>query len=172
MPKIDPITGCSVLTFPEFLQAEAKREGKEAHEIMQELYQDMEDADNETRKDYHQNALKYLQQEAKELLDCWTEDIKYQGEIHEYNRWDSQAQKDVTVRQVYDAGPRPPQPTKLLEVIDVQFSSTFRSSQSLIKAKCEADDGKVYIYTLVRGDYAGSFYEPPNADVDLKWEST
>ena len=42
MPKIDPITGCSVLTLPEFVAQEAKKEGKEPHEFMEEFYQEIE----------------------------------------------------------------------------------------------------------------------------------
>lgn len=41
MPKIDPITGCSVMTLPEFIIGEAKKEGKEPHELMDEMYEEI-----------------------------------------------------------------------------------------------------------------------------------
>lgn len=170
MPRKDPITGCNVMTLPEFIQGEAVREGKEPHEIMDEIFNVIEDDNEKIRKDYRINALKYLQEEAKELLYCWTEDSKSNGQVMEYNRFDFKTDQYVTDRRVYDAGPRPPQPVKLVEVITADFSQNFRSSKSKIVAKCEADDGKLYQYTLCRGDSSGSFYEPPDSDIDLQWE--
>ena len=41
MSKIDPITGCSVMTIGEFWASEAKKEGKEVAEVMCDFYDDM-----------------------------------------------------------------------------------------------------------------------------------
>ncbi len=170
MPRIDPITGCSVMTFPEFIHGEAEREGKEPHEIMDEIFGAIED-DNETmRQEMRANALKHLQEEAKNILDCWTDDCKHNGQVDEFNRHDFKTGEWIQEKRVYDAGPRPPQPIELIEVLDVQHSQTFRSSKAKIVAKCKADDGKEYVYTLCRGDYSGSFYEPPDSEVELTWE--
>lgn len=170
MPRKDPITGCNVMTFPEFIQGEAAREGKEPHEVMDEIFGAIEDDNERMREDYRKNALKYLQEEAKELLYAWDEDSKNNGEVHEYNRMDFKTGEYIKETSVYDAGPRPPQPIKLVEVVKVDFTQNFRSSKSIIVAKCEADDSKTYQYTLSRGDYSGSFYEPPDSDIDLQWE--
>ena len=88
MPRIDPITGCSVMTFPEFIHGEAEREGKEPHEIMDEIYQSIEDDNEKMRQEYRKDALKYLQEEAKNLLECWTEDAKHNGQVDTFNRFD------------------------------------------------------------------------------------
>jgi len=170
MPRIDHVTGCSVQTFPEFINAEAQREGKEPHEIMDEIFGAIEDDNERIRQDFRDNALKYLKEEATMLLAMWTTDTKSNGEVMEYNYFDTKTQQNATIRKVYDAGPRPPQPVKLIEVVDVQHSQTFRSSKAKIVAKCEADDGKIYTFTLSRGDYCGSFYEPPDAESELTWE--
>lgn len=170
MPRKDPITGCSVMTFPEFICGEAEREGKQPHEIMDEIAQSIEDDNKKMCEEYRTNALKYLQEEAKNLLDCWTEDAKHNGQVDTFNRFDFKTDQYITETRVSDAGPRPPQPVVLIEVIDVTSKQTFRSSGSKIVAKCKADDGKEYTYTLCRSDWSGSFYEPPDCDVELKWE--
>ena len=41
MPKMDPISGCSVMTVGEFWASEAKKEGKEVAEVMGDFYEDM-----------------------------------------------------------------------------------------------------------------------------------
>lgn len=170
MPRIDPITGCSVMTFPEFICGEAEREGKEPHEIMDDIVKTIEDDNEKMRQEYRTNALKYLQEEAKEQLYCWTEDSKHNGKVDEYNRFDFKTDQYIHETRVYDAGPRPPQPIELIKVIEVGFKQTFKSSSSKIVAKCKADDGKEYIYNLCRSDWAGSFYEPPDCDVQFNWE--
>lgn len=169
MPRTDPITGCQVMTMPEFLQKEAETEGKEPHEILDEIYSSIEEDNENMRKDLRKNALGYLQEEAKNLLDCWTEDTKHNGEVSEHNYHDFKTGQWITKTSVFDAGPRPPQPVSLIDVVDAQHSQTFRSSKTKLVAKCKADDGKEYIYTLRRGDYSGSFYEPPDSEVDLQW---
>jgi len=170
MPRTDPITGCSVMTFPEFIHGEAEREGKEPHEIMDEIVQSIEDDNEKMRQEYRTNALKYIQDEAKELLHGWTEDAKHNGQVDKFNRFDFKTDQYIHETRVYDAGPRPPQPIAVIEVVDVDFKQTFRSSGSKIVAKCAADDGKEYTYTLTRSDWSGSFYEPPDCDVELTWE--
>jgi hypothetical protein len=41
MPKIDSMTGCSVMTMGEFWASEAKKEGKEVAEIMGDFYDEI-----------------------------------------------------------------------------------------------------------------------------------
>lgn len=172
MPRIDPITGCKVMTMPEFICGEAEREGKEPHEIMQEISQAIEEDNQKVRDEYRTNALKYIQEEAKEQLYCWTEDSKHNGHVDEHTYFDFKNDKWEHKTTVYDAGPRPPQPVSLVEVIQVDFKQTFRSSNSKIVAKCKADDGKEYTYTLCRSDWAGSFHEPPDCDVQFNYEES
>lgn len=38
MPRIDPITGCEVMTFPEFICEEAKNKGQDPSEFMEDIY--------------------------------------------------------------------------------------------------------------------------------------
>lgn len=170
MPRIDPVTGCSVMTMPEFLQKEAEREGKEPHEILDEIFDVIEDDNEKMRQDMRTNALKYLQEEAKEQLHCWTEDSKHNGQVNEFNRHDFKTGEWIHETRVYDAGPRPPQPIAVIEVKEADFSQTFRSSNSKLVAKCFCDDNAEHTFTLCRSDWAGSMLEPPDCDVQFNWE--
>ena len=78
MPKIYPITGCSVMTMGEFLAAEGEREGKEPWKIMGEIYDVMDQENLKIEQEWSNpdEALKILQKSAQEYLDSWQEDKK------------------------------------------------------------------------------------------------
>lgn len=50
MPKIDPITGCSVMTMTEFWAAEAQKEGIDVAEVMEDFHNDMAADEEKTRQ--------------------------------------------------------------------------------------------------------------------------
>lgn len=52
MPRKDPVTGCMVMTMPEFLNAEAEREGKgrTGADILSDIYAEI-DADSRREED-------------------------------------------------------------------------------------------------------------------------
>ena len=56
MPKIDPITGCTVMTIPEFWAAEAQSEGqgRSGADLAQDFAMEME----ENGKNYYENLAK------------------------------------------------------------------------------------------------------------------
>jgi hypothetical protein len=73
MPRKDPITGCDVMTMPEFLQAEADREGTTPVAIMDEIHQSFEDDNALSRKRLTDDALAILQKDADEIRTHWEE---------------------------------------------------------------------------------------------------
>lgn len=77
--RIDPITGCRVLTTMGFFAMEADQEGKgrTAGELMSDFFQDMADDDQRVIDNYKRNTPDLLFMLAKSCLDnldCWTEE--------------------------------------------------------------------------------------------------
>ena len=64
----------------------------------------------------------------------------------------------------------PAKPYKVLDVLKVNVSWTFRTSNMTLVAKCECVDDSIYTFTLARSDYSGSWAEPPDSEVCFTWE--
>lgn len=147
MPRKDPITGCEVMTFPEFISSEAAREGKQPHELMEEMVQDITNdiQDEEQRlKDNPDESLKTFQDAAQFYIDEWESDKQ---------------------------GAKPLYPTKVVAVIEARVHYSFRDSKTAVIADVEADDGKVHRIHYFEWSSSGSFYEPPDFESYLEWDT-
>jgi hypothetical protein len=77
MPKIDPVTGCEVMTTAEFWQSTAKAEGREPGELMQEFYDELEEDNRKAAEELRdpKNAfniiVKYLEEDDEASLECY-----------------------------------------------------------------------------------------------------
>lgn len=60
MPRIDPITGVSVMTWAEFVNAEATRENKEPHEWLNDLHEQLEEQRQEDIRQLREGALAFM----------------------------------------------------------------------------------------------------------------
>lgn len=141
MPRTDPISGCQVMTFPEFLQAEADREGKEPGDIMQEIVQTFDDDNEIMRKNFrdHGNALSILQMDADELCQQWKED------------------RDRAADQGdFFSDPLPARPVEIIAVLTAEHHQGFGGSSGGFTARVKCDDSKecyaVYGFFSDNGD--------------------
>jgi len=152
MPRTDPITGCQVMTNAEFWQSEADLEGKgrTAGEVMSDF---MEDVANENEREAERNrdpelALNHLREAADEDLAAWLE-------------W---RETDTSNE------PAPPIPERVIEVIESEYNSGFKTTTMKLSAIVMCDDGQKRKATLNYSSYSGDFYEPPSDDWELTWE--
>lgn len=148
MPKKDPITGCTVMTTGEFFQSEAEREGKgrSGGELMSEMFNEIADSYEEEEKRWKENlpdTLAFLQKE-----------------IDEYNDFDPDPDFPPVAK-----------PISIEEVLDVQVGGSFRTTTLLIKARCKKEDGSEGTIVYNSWHSSGSYYEPPDGDISIKWES-
>jgi len=139
MPKIDPHTGCVVMTQGEFWAAEAASEGRgrEAHELVEEFYADM-DADLKAEEDRLRDptvALEQLRRVCQEVLDS-----------------------DESIEM----------PLVVLEVLEAKVSCSFRSNSSYIRARAQHKNGEGVI-TMTETSFSGSWSEPPDYEVNVEW---
>ena len=157
MPKIDPVTGCEVMTLPEFFNAEAQYEGKgrTGAEVMEETMTSIHDAfaeDNaHIEADYRDpaKALAILQKLAGEEVRQW---FKY-----EHNR-DSE---DLA---------RPPYPLEVLAVTHAEHSQTLSDSNGKFTARVRCDDGSIRNVSYEFYYYSGTRLDPPDSDESLVWQ--
>lgn len=196
MPKIDSVTGCSVMTLPEFLNAEGEREGKTGAEILGEIMYSMEEDDARQRAQYQDpvNALGFILPYAKMDFECWLSDKESHNENNKRFRDDFKGEwlflhrncresykdaaeyrakmREIYILQGYDKPHetvKPPFPLQVIRVLDASSHQRFRSSTSGIKALCYCDDFKYRIATLSCSHYDGSRMEPPDEDSNLEW---
>lgn len=75
MPRIDPITGCHVMTLPEFLNEEGAREGKTGGEVLDEIFQSLEDDNRSIETEWRKPevALETLRPMLKNAYDAWVD---------------------------------------------------------------------------------------------------
>lgn len=147
MPRKDPITGCQVMTFHEFISAEAASEGKQPHELLEEMVQDIDnDIQNEEQrlKNNPDDSLKSFQEAAQFDIDEW---------------------------ESHKEGPKPPYPAKVVAVIGAKVQYNFRDSKTAVVADVEADDGQVHRVHFFSWSSSGSFYEPPDHEAHLQWDT-
>lgn len=141
MPKIDPITGCTVQTLPEFWAGEAEREGKgrSGGDLMAEFFDDL-DADcrrEEARLSEPAAALDYLQ-----------------AKVREWNGL------DPDLRPV-------PLPVVVDVVESVTVTQSFRSSSTSLTAIVRTAGRRWYRLDVSEEHWSGSFYEPPDYDCNV-----
>jgi hypothetical protein len=144
MPRIDPITGCSVMTNQEFWEAEAQREGREAHELQQDFFDEMDKEITEQENVLRNpaEALKFLDS----LVKNWNDGI-------------DEVDRDIFV----------PGGLVMVESIEeVKICQSFRSSSAHMVARVLFSDGIVRKVRATSSYYDGSFYEPPDYDLNLE----
>jgi len=143
MTRKDPITGCTVLTQPEFWQAEALHEGKgrSGGELATEFAAELE-ADRQQCEDRYRDpavALETLRQAVEQQND--------------------------------DADVRLPLPVEVREVLDAGVGQSFRESSTGLRARALREDGVEDIIEFHSWHSSGSFHEPPDGDAYVTWEN-
>jgi hypothetical protein len=145
MPKIDPHTGCTVMTMAEFWAAEAKREGKGrcGWELAEDMYADME---RETRE--HEARLKADPSSLlKDLRDYYVPDGSWDWPDGEDPGWT---------------------PEEILSAESVELSDGFKESSMNASLVVRCSDGKVRRLKVATRSFSGSWDEPPDHDVNVE----
>lgn len=196
MPKTDPMTGCEVMTLPEFLAAEGAREGKSGSEILGEIMFELDQDDRRQIARYQEpvEALAMILPYAKMDFECWLNDKESHVENHRRFREDFKGEwatlhsncrlsykdakdyrakmREMYIKQGYDKPfelVRPPFPLQVIRVLGASSSQSFRNSSSGIKALCYCDDHQYRIATLACSYSSGTRFEPPDEDSNLEW---
>jgi hypothetical protein len=144
MPKIDPVTGCKVMTTAEFWAAEAEKEGqgRSGGELMGDFMDEME-------KDRVQEQERLRQP-----------DVALQEVVRAVKDWN---EADPDVEQL-------PTPLQVLEVKDCQYSTSFRGSSFKLSVRCSTTDGRAGTFTIDSWQTGGSMMEPPDGEETVSFE--
>ena len=76
MPKKDPMTGCMVMTMPEFLQAMAKHDKCTVEEVIDSTFGEMARQEERDRQEYKENVFENVCRE----IDQWNKEAEDQIE--------------------------------------------------------------------------------------------
>lgn len=146
MPKIDPVTGCPVMTMAEFWNSEAENEGKgrSGSELQEDFYTDLA---NEQHQE--EDRLRKPEIAQEHILRAWKETVEYLGEEET-----SQVSAPVAV----------------LEVLETRVGYNFRESTQMIRARCRCENGSERIFKLDAYHDAGTRLDPPDYGEELSWE--
>lgn len=196
MPKIDPVTGCKVMTMLEFLAAEGKREDKDPGDILSEIFQDMDNDSKCQEQSILQNPAEFL----KTVMKICQESVKdWESEVETRKAEDAEradgyrlawARESIQreflktlkayqqhrehLREVYGYNkpiePKPFMPVSIVKMLTAQCSQGFSSSKTSISAEVICDDGKVRIAKLAESHWSGTRLDPPESDENLEWE--
>lgn len=152
MPRIDPVTGCSVMTFGEFIQGEAEREGKIPAQIMEDIFGRMEEDDRRIVNEWKDpaKALEILVKECQMYRQEWTDTKKsYEDSGEEFTET------------------APEMPVQILEVLDAHHRQGLRSSDGGFTALCRCDDGvdRYFVYSTYYD--SGSRLDPPEGGEEV-----
>lgn len=161
MPKIDPITGCEVMTFMEFAQAEGKEKGQSAGEWMEDLFADMareneRESERWTQPEMYPDIL-------EELRRC----IALELREWKSGRWSGREKNDP---HYMDDWPRPPTPVEIVTIEDSDSKGGFKGSSHKLTGIVRCKDGKLRRFHHNYESWYGDFYEPPGDDWELTWE--
>lgn len=143
MPKIDPVTGCQVMTEAEFWQgqAEAEGEGRSGSDLRGDFYDDMERDRKEAEDRYREPA---------EALHALVSAVRRNNECVETPM---------------------PLPVEVLEVLDVSLGQSFRESSLTLRARARREDGVEDIIELESWHSSGTMIDPPDHDEGVIWEN-
>jgi len=134
MPRKDPVTGCDVMTLPEFAKAEGYNS---AGEMLDEVFKEME---LDCRK-----WERFLFSNPKEVLKMFKTHYKEYADYFEEN-----FQNDV--------------PKKHVATLFVKSSQGFKTEKHTIVAAFVCKDGKTRIQQLHHTYWGGTRLEPPEED--------
>lgn len=174
MPRIDPITGVSVMTLPEFFNAEAEHEGKgrSGGDVMAEMFDEMDQemAQQLKRLLTPEGAL----EELKRAVGWWLE-VELREQRRSIEAKDEARRKHKKFPQYlnYDwenfKEEFPPFPIKVVEVITAQYGFSLNSERSGVTAIAEVEGGGRILFETRYSHYSGSRMEPPEEQVFLQW---
>lgn len=142
MPKIDPHTGCEVMTTPEFWASEARSEGlgRSGAELQSDFMDELADDLRAEESRLREGALGTLQEAVRE----WNEADPEESPI--------------------------PLPEVILDVLEAHVRASFRSSGFSLKARVRATGGLVGVLSVTSESFAGSWAEPPDYEINVIWE--
>lgn len=198
MPRKDPISGCMVMTMPEFLNAEAEREGKgrTGGDILEEILTDMGEDDkrcSEDLKDDHSEIFALFWEDCKYAMEEWLSEVESRREYAENLRdgfktlfkhrhgWVLQnvrTLKEFQEREMDRAAsfglykslrPKPFWPLSIVRVVDAQVSSGFSSSGRMVIADILCNDGVVRRGKACHSYWSGTRMDPPEEDCQIDW---
>jgi hypothetical protein len=198
MPRKDPISGCMVMTMPEFLNAEAEREGqgRTGGDILQDIMTEMSEDDkrcSEGLKNDHSEIFSILLEDCKSAVDEWLSEVEARREYaenmrdgfktlfkhrHGWVRENVRTLKEFQEREMDRAAsfglykaPRikPYWPLSIVRILDAQVSSSFRSSGRMIVADILCNDGVVRRAKACHSYWSGTRMDPPEEDCEVTW---
>jgi len=148
MPRIDPITGCSVMTTGEFWNAEAHQEGqgRSGGDLMVDFYEEME-ADTRTREQEFRDNPEALLALVNEAAKLWIDGVDPED---------------------LDGVCFPGNFKRVIEVMDSTIQDGMRNSSTSVTAKYEMNDGTNHTIMYSEWSSSGSFYEPPDFESEFK----
>jgi len=160
--KIDPITGCRVLTTAGFFMSEADRNGTTPAEEVESFVSDIEREQAIEDRRYRDPA------EVKDMIN---------HEIREIRRYMWAEVKMLTRNgHTLDAEDLAmcfiPYVDRILEIDEADAPRIMsRRAETRILAIARRSDGEVDVVEMTGDSYGGSFYEPPSNEVDVRWHS-
>lgn len=143
MPKIDPVTGCTVMTTAEFWSSEAEKEGKgrSGGDLRDDFYDELEKDRLAEENRYRDHMV--LLETMVEATKAWNEAMAGDGYV--------------------------PLPTGVIELVEVHVGQTFRSSSLKLVARLRSEEGSG-LYMLERWSDYGTRLDPPDGDENLTYE--
>lgn len=146
MPRIDSVTGCTVMTLPDFYAKEAEQEGKgrTGGDIMEDFQGEL-DADCR----HEEEKLRTPEVAWESVSRAWNDYIDSLGEEEE---------TQVSA------------PKKLLEVLEVHINPTSKMTTTTIRARCLCKDGSERVFKVERWDTVATRLDPSDSGDDLTWE--
>ena len=145
MSRKDPISGCMVMTMPEFLTAEAEREGKGrcGGDILADIFSEIDDdtkrCEDELRKP--ENALEAIKLALKEAEEYWEDE--------------------------YGEGTEVPRVVEVIKILAARVSQTFSASAQRLLAEVRTNDGKLCYVEHSYSHWSGTRMDPPEEDSTL-----
>jgi len=178
MPKIDPVTGCTVMTHFEFIAEEAQRTGQQPEDYMADLWNEI-DEDNKRMED----TLRDVAVTGPELIRLTEETHK---EWAETKQWYSDNAPVMSRRLEHDFSgvlhsvqyettfddPEPPRIRRVLYVESVECRQSFRESGDSIVAVVLCRDWKCRKVKLDTYHDSGTRLDPPDYGEELEWQET
>ena len=165
MPRKDPVTGCSVMTLPEFLNEEGAREGKTGGEVLDDIFSAFDADSRRVEQSWRDPEVSFslIQKCHADDLADWQSEREWMDGLR---GTDDEWKKNVVAE--YDADPRnktaPVRPLEVLEVLQAHHHQNFNSSDGYITARVRYEDGRVRHVQWSFTHYNGSRLEPPDGE--------
>jgi hypothetical protein len=148
MPKIDPETGCTVMTQAEFWASEAEHEGKgrQGWELMNDMMNEIEDENERLSEEMRKDPEAALQL-IKNYLDGDEEDVQ-QDSVDTYGFCGKHIKKVV-------------------EFLDARYDGSMRGTDCCMCVKLKMTDGSTRTVEYCEWNDYGTRMDPPDGGVDL-----